>query len=144
MSNNEHMKLADNSVMDISNDSNIRFESSIISDENNASDRNLNVKINDSISCVNTSSENLRIAVSVYGNDIRIENPFKIGKCFSFLYFKGYPVITVGPECKNKKYKKYFFLKNTFRLYEYFVIFYHNLSEFLFYIHCFSKIINYF
>ena len=75
--------------------SNVRYEGALTTEEGN-SQRNLN----NSISFVSTSSENARISVQVYGNDIKIENPLKIGKCYSLLYYRGLPVITIGPECK--------------------------------------------
>ena len=92
MSNNDHhLKISEASLQDLNNDSTIRFEGQNTT-EDGSSQRNLNNKLRNSISFVSTSSENTRIAISVYGNDIKIENPLKIGKCFSFLYFTMYHI----------------------------------------------------
>jgi len=110
MSNKDsNLKIADTCLNDLNNDSNIRYEGPLTT-EDVTSSRNLNNPLNNSISFVSTSSDSARIAISVYGNDIKMENPLKIGKCFSFLYFNGYPIITIGPECKNFYSKSY--LKN--------------------------------
>ena len=102
MSNNDQQLEIFQSVNDSSNmesqiESNIRYEGALTTEDGN-SQRNLN----NSISIVSTINENTRISVSVYGNDIKLENPLKIGKCYSFLYFRGLPLITLGPECKIK------------------------------------------
>lgn len=92
----------DNSNLESSqNDTNmnIKYEGALTTEDEN-SQRNLRKDLNNSISFVSTSSENVRISVSVFGNDIKVERPLKIGKCFAFLYFKGFPIITLGPECK--------------------------------------------
>lgn len=36
----------------------------------------------------------------LYGNDINILQPRKIGKVWAFLYYKDYPLIVIGPGCK--------------------------------------------
>ena len=96
---NAHVKISENSVNDTSNDTNFKYDHPVLTDEN-VTNRNLNNNnINNSISFVSTTSENTRISISVYGNDIKVQNPFKIGKCFSLIYFKGLPIITFGPEC---------------------------------------------
>ena len=41
------------------------------------------------------SSEDL-----VFGTSIDIHNPRKIGAINAFLYIKGFPIITIGPDCK--------------------------------------------
>ena len=37
----------------------------------------------------------------VYGNDIKRKYPCKMGKVFTFLYYKSNPVIVIGPDCKK-------------------------------------------
>ena len=37
----------------------------------------------------------------LFGNDIKIINPKKIGNVYAFLYFKDYPLIIIGPDCKK-------------------------------------------
>ena len=37
----------------------------------------------------------------LYGNDIKIKNPKTIGKMWAFLYYKDYPLIVIGPNCKK-------------------------------------------
>ena len=37
----------------------------------------------------------------LYGNNIKIKNPKKIGKMWAFLYYKGNPLIVIGPNCKK-------------------------------------------
>lgn len=36
----------------------------------------------------------------LYGNNIDIINPRKIGNMWAFLYYKDKPLIVIGPECK--------------------------------------------
>jgi hypothetical protein len=85
------------------NDSNIRYQyEGPLTTEDGNSERNLKNDLNNSISFVSTSTENTRISITVYGNDVKLKNPLKIGKCFTFLYYKGLPIITLGPECKIK------------------------------------------
>lgn len=92
--------VSDSSNLESNNDTNIRYDNTLTTEDGN-SQRNLRNDLNNSISFVSTSSENTRISVTVYGNDVKMESPLKIGKCFAFLYFKGFPVITLGPECKK-------------------------------------------
>ena len=37
----------------------------------------------------------------LYGNNIKMKNPKKIGKMWAFLYYKGNPLIVIGPNCKK-------------------------------------------
>lgn len=102
MSNKDHqLKISETTLSDLNHDYGTRYEGPLTTNEDVTSSRNLNNNSNNSISFVSTSSENTRIAISVYGNDIKMDNPIKIGKCFSFMYFKGFPIITLGPECNN-------------------------------------------
>ena len=36
----------------------------------------------------------------LYGNDIKIMNPKKLGKTWAFLYYNDNPLIVIGPDCK--------------------------------------------
>lgn len=36
---------------------------------------------------------------TIYGNDINIKNPFKLGNSYAFLYVKNQPLIIIGPHC---------------------------------------------
>lgn len=36
----------------------------------------------------------------VFGASIDIHNPRKIGSLYAFCYIKGFPIITIGPDCK--------------------------------------------
>lgn len=37
--------------------------------------------------------------VSVFGNDIRIKSPFKVGNTYSFCYINRKPLFMIGPNC---------------------------------------------
>jgi hypothetical protein len=37
----------------------------------------------------------------VYGNDLKHKYPWKMGKVFTFLYYKRNPIIVIGPDCKK-------------------------------------------
>ena len=39
----------------------------------------------------------------LYGNDINIKNPKKLGNLRAFIYINNYPLIAIGPNC-NKFY----------------------------------------
>ena len=39
----------------------------------------------------------------IYGNDVNIKNPKKLGNLRAFLYINDYPLIVIGPNC-NKFY----------------------------------------
>jgi len=96
------VKNLNNSINDISmNNTSARY-GPIFTDEN-YSHRNLN-KIdrgNNSFSFVSTNTEAYsNISISVYGTDVRIKAPLKLGKTFSFFYINGYPWFIIGPQCK--------------------------------------------
>jgi hypothetical protein len=44
--------------------------------------------------------EDLLYDDKVYGVNIKIKNPWRIGKVFAFCYFKNHPLIVIGPDCK--------------------------------------------
>jgi hypothetical protein len=37
----------------------------------------------------------------LYNRDFKNKNSFFIGSCFAFLYYRGYPLITLGPHCNK-------------------------------------------
>ncbi len=37
----------------------------------------------------------------IYGNNANIKNPKKLGNLRAFIYIKDYPLIAIGPNCKN-------------------------------------------
>jgi hypothetical protein len=119
------------------NDTNLqyRYEGPLTTEDGN-SERNLKNDLNNSISFVSTSTENTRISISVYGNDVKLRSPLKIGKCYSFLYYKGLPIITLGPECK--KINKIFYLKLKLILFIIYYILYISIKYY------FIKLINFF
>lgn len=36
----------------------------------------------------------------VYGNDLRVKNPCKMGGLFTLLFYRDQPLICIGPQCK--------------------------------------------
>ena len=38
----------------------------------------------------------------IFGNDISIIKPVHMGKTLTLLYFKGNPLIVIGPDCKKR------------------------------------------
>ena len=48
----------------------------------------------------NVNTTTVKISLSVYGNDLRIKYPFKMGNVFSLLFYHGNPKIIIGPQCK--------------------------------------------
>ena len=49
----------------------------------------------------NYENKNNNKNLFLYGNNIKIKNPKKIGKMWAFLYYKGNPLIVIGPNCKK-------------------------------------------
>ena len=49
----------------------------------------------------NYENKNNNKNLLLYGNNIKIKNPKKIGKMWAFLYYKGNPLIVIGPNCKK-------------------------------------------
>ena len=37
----------------------------------------------------------------IYGNDVNIKNPKKLGNLRAFLYINDYPLIVIGPNCNK-------------------------------------------
>jgi hypothetical protein len=37
--------------------------------------------------------------IIVYGNDLKIQKPSKMGNCFTYWYINGQPRIVIGPQC---------------------------------------------
>ena len=49
----------------------------------------------------NYENKNNNKNLLLYGNNIKMKNPKKIGKMWAFLYYKGNPLIVIGPNCKK-------------------------------------------
>lgn len=49
----------------------------------------------ENVSTTNSSTPNLK----VFGNDLKVKNPSKIGNVHSYLFINGQPLITLGPQC---------------------------------------------
>ena len=49
----------------------------------------------------NYENKNNNKNLLLYGNNIKMKNPKKIGKMWAFLYYKGNPLIVIGPDCKK-------------------------------------------
>jgi hypothetical protein len=45
------------------------------------------------------------VKITVFGNDLKIISPRKMGSLLTFLFIKEQPLITIGPQCNN--YLKY-------------------------------------
>jgi hypothetical protein len=41
----------------------------------------------------------------VFGNNVTIQYPKKMGNMFTFFYFRKHPLIVIGPDCKTSLYK---------------------------------------
>lgn len=48
----------------------------------------------------NLQNKTKKINNTLYGNNITIKNPKKIGEMKVLFYFRDYPLIVIGPECK--------------------------------------------
>lgn len=42
---------------------------------------------------------NTQLSICVYGNDLRIKNPLRMGNVITFLFVNGHPSIALGPQC---------------------------------------------
>jgi len=49
----------------------------------------------------NYENKNNNKNLLLFGNNIKMKNPKKIGKMWAFLYYKGNPLIVIGPNCKK-------------------------------------------
>lgn len=92
--------------MSLTNDSNISLdihkktnklydEVDLISSSNKKINNNSSIVISPKIRQREITSVDL-----VYGTSIDIYNPMNIGAIKAFLYIKGFPIITIGPDCK--------------------------------------------
>ena len=61
----------------------------------------------------------------IFGNPINQNNPLHLGNTITLLYFKGSPLIVIGPDCKI------FYLNLVYRFILYFFIFYNNFFLFI-------------
>lgn len=74
---------------------------SAVQTETNDSERSL-----DKTTCIDiidtslSDSKPKKIVIQVYGSDIRNKTPFKMGNIYGFFYYKGYPLLTLGVNCK--------------------------------------------
>jgi hypothetical protein len=41
------------------------------------------------------------VKITVFGNDLKVISPKKMGSLLTFFYIKEQPLITIGPQCKN-------------------------------------------
>lgn len=46
-----------------------------------------------------TGDERPSTDLRVFGNDIKIKYPTKMGNLYTFVFIRGQPLITIGPEC---------------------------------------------
>jgi hypothetical protein len=44
--------------------------------------------------------EPVSVNISVFGNDISLKSPTKMGLLYTFLFLNEEPLITIGPQCK--------------------------------------------
>jgi hypothetical protein len=77
-------------ILNIKNNNNSTLENTFLSEHENDNDS----KNNDI-----EKGKGYLYDEKVYGNDIKIENPKKLGKTFAFLYFRKHPIIVIGPDC---------------------------------------------
>ena len=61
----------------------------------------------------------------IFGNPINQNNPLHLGNTITLLYFKGSPLIVIGPDCKI------FYLNLVYRFILYFFIFYNKFFLFI-------------
>lgn len=66
-----------------------------------------NVEVNLTTSSSSSSQGSSKLVLTVYGNDLRIKQPSKLGNVYSFLFINGNPLIILGPQCKFKITKNY-------------------------------------
>lgn len=59
-----------------------------------------NVEVNLTTSSSSSSHGSSKLVLTVYGNDLRIKQPSKLGNVYSFLFINGNPLIILGPQCK--------------------------------------------
>jgi hypothetical protein len=87
------------------NNSHIQTELSTMNDSSNKNtieDESLENDINYDLAnpIIKEEISNFRFS-PLYGNNINVLNPKKIGKLYSFLYINNKPLIVIGSECKN-------------------------------------------
>jgi hypothetical protein len=49
----------------------------------------------------NVNSSSVKLSLSVYGNNLRVKYPIKMGNVYSFLFIHGDPKMIIGPQCKH-------------------------------------------
>jgi hypothetical protein len=50
---------------------------------------------------VDTSVLPVEEAIYVYGNNLKIKRPWKMGNCYTFWFLRDQPRIVIGPQCKD-------------------------------------------
>ena len=100
MASEEAVELKDNPEEKSDSTLEIKEDSSV-----NTSDSNIENLNSTSTSSVNQPSKepimlNEEVNDKIFGNDYSEETPFKLGNTYCFLYYKGQPMIVVGPDCK--------------------------------------------
>ncbi len=61
---------------------------------------NYDLELSSSRNLTDESNVNIRpVILKIYGSDIRIKSPYKMGKLYTFLFFKGEPIFVIGPTC---------------------------------------------
>jgi hypothetical protein len=71
-------------------------DESEVSSRSREEDNQISMHIGD----VNITNSEIKLHLTVYGNDMRIKQPNKIGGVYSFLFINGDPLIILGPQCK--------------------------------------------
>lgn len=78
------------------------LSSSTLSSDTNISLESKSTDIESQINSFSVSTSPPLEHEKIYGNDISISKPIHMGKTITLLYFKGNPLIVIGPDCKNK------------------------------------------
>ena len=78
---------------------------------------NYDLELSTSRNLTEDSNVNIQpVILKIYGSDIRIKSPYKMGKLYTFLFYKGEPIIVIGPTCN---------ILIIYRLYVYITIYCH-------------------
>jgi hypothetical protein len=74
------------------------YELSITSEGNTSHDLENQITFGN-ISRIDTSTFPVEEVIHVYGNDLKVKKPCKMGNCYTFWFLHGRPTIVVGPQC---------------------------------------------
>jgi hypothetical protein len=47
------------------------------------------------------NSEKINEKFRVFGTDLRVKSPYRMGKLITFFYINGEPLFVIGPQCKT-------------------------------------------